>query len=82
MKTAKLFMNGRSQAVRLPKEFRLEGNEVEICRQGNSIVLVPIVNQWQQMFEKLDKLSVAEDFMADREQPPQQKRPELDDFFQ
>jgi antitoxin VapB len=39
---AKLFMHGRSQAVRLPKEFRFEGNEVEVHRQGDSVVLTPV----------------------------------------
>lgn len=40
--TAKLFMNGRSQAVRLPKEFRFEGEEVAIRREGESVVLEPV----------------------------------------
>ena len=40
MKTAKLFKNGQSQAVRLPKEFRMTGNEVYIKRQGEAIVLL------------------------------------------
>ena len=39
---AKLFMNGRSQAVRLPKEFRFQGSEVAIRREGDSIILEPI----------------------------------------
>ena len=50
MKTAKLFMNGRSQAVRLPKEFRLPGNEVRIHREGQRIVLEPLVDQWGDAF--------------------------------
>jgi antitoxin VapB len=41
MTTAKLFRNGRSQAVRLPKEFRFEGNEVEVCRVGRGVLLLP-----------------------------------------
>ena len=41
-KRAKLFMNGRSQAVRLPKEFRFEGTEVRIRRSGNGVLLEPI----------------------------------------
>ncbi len=40
--TAKLFMHGRSQAVRLPKEFRFEGTEVQVSRVGNKVVLEPI----------------------------------------
>ena len=42
MSTAKLFRNGRSQAVRLPKEFRFEGEEVSIRRQGDSVILEPV----------------------------------------
>ena len=41
-KTAKLFMNGRSQAVRLPKEFRFEGTEVRIRRSGGGVLLEPV----------------------------------------
>ena len=40
--TAKIFKNGRSQAVRLPKEFRLKGNEVKISREGDKIILEPL----------------------------------------
>lgn len=40
--TAKLFMHGRSQAVRLPKEFRFEGTEVRVSRQGDKVILEPI----------------------------------------
>ena len=41
MKTAKLFKNGQSQAVRLPKEFRFEGNRVLIKKEGNIVILIP-----------------------------------------
>ncbi len=43
--TAKLFVSGRSQAVRLPKEFRFEGHEVLIRREGESVILEPIKKQ-------------------------------------
>jgi hypothetical protein len=43
--TAKLFRNGRSQAVRLPKEFRFEGKEVAIRREGDSVVLEPLATK-------------------------------------
>lgn len=70
MLTAKIFQNGRSQAVRLPKEFRLPGKEVKISRQGNKIILEPIENSWEQWFASFDDFS--EDFMAaGREQPDQ-----------
>ncbi len=70
MATAKLFQNGRSQAVRLPKEFRLQGKEVIISKQGNKIILEPIENSWEQWFASLEQFS--DDFMANgREQPEQ-----------
>ena len=72
MKTAKLFQNGQSQAVRLPKEFRFEGGEVFIKKSGSAVVLIPIVNSWDSLMGSLDKFS--KDFMADRDQPKQQKR--------
>ncbi|WAJ30037.1 antitoxin [Antarcticirhabdus aurantiaca] len=46
MDTAKLFWTGRSQAVRLPKEFRFDGQEVRIRRQGRSVILEPIADDW------------------------------------
>jgi len=46
MKTAKLFKNGQSQAVRLPKEFRMTGDEVYIKKQGEIIILLPKENSW------------------------------------
>lgn len=42
MATAKLFTNGRSQAVRLPKEFRFEGREVSVRREGDAVILEPL----------------------------------------
>lgn len=72
MQTAKLFRNGQSQAVRLPKEFRFEGDEVYIKRMGNAVVLLPQESCWDVLFESLGEFS--EDFMADREQPQIQPR--------
>jgi antitoxin VapB len=46
MQKAKLFKSGRSQAVRLPKEFRFEGSEVRIRRNGNAVILEPIPDDW------------------------------------
>lgn len=73
--TAKLFKNGQSQAVRLPKEFRFEGREVYIKRLGNAVVLLPEKNSWNSLFEAADNFS--DDFMAERDQGPAQKRPTL-----
>ena len=73
MQTAKLFQNGRSQAVRLPKAFRMPGKEVKISKQGNKIILEPIETSWQQWFEAINQFS--EDFMPNgREQPEVQGR--------
>lgn len=70
MTTAKLFQNGRSQAVRLPKEFRFSGKEVKISKQGNKIILEAIENSWEQWFSTFAQFS--DDFMATgREQPEQ-----------
>lgn len=58
--TAKLFWSGHSQAIRLPRLFRLEGSEVRIEKQGNRLIIEPIENDW----DFLDKLqSVDDDFV-------------------
>lgn len=57
MKTAKLFQNGQSQAVRLPKEFRFEGDQVYIQRVGSAVVLLPYAAPWDALFESLDQFS-------------------------
>lgn len=72
MKTAKLFQNGQSQAVRLPKEFRFEGSQVFVKKSGNAVVLIPAVHSWDSLINSLDKFS--KDYMTDRKQPKQQKR--------
>lgn len=72
MKTAKLFQNGKSQAVRLPKEFRLDGKEVYIKRTGNVVQLIPISGSWDTLFASLEKFS--SDFMANRQQPHLENR--------
>ncbi len=80
METAKVFWSGRSQAVRLPRAFRVDGREVRIRRRGRAIVLEPVPESW----EWLDALvgEVDEDFeSAVREQPEATERPELDKVF-
>jgi len=73
METAKLFHNGNSQAVRLPKEFRIPGNEVKIFKKGSQVILEPIETTWDPLFESLSEFP--EDFMQDgRNQPGMQKR--------
>jgi antitoxin VapB len=75
MKTAKLFRNGQSQAVRLPKEFRFEGDFVYVKKSGNAVVLLPANGIWAALVESLDEFS--DDFMADRNQPKAQEREAL-----
>lgn len=72
MDTAKLFQSGRSQAVRLPKEYRFDGTQVFIKRVGDAVVLIPYREGWQTLFDSLDQFS--DDFMADRSQPEPQLR--------
>lgn len=72
MKTARLFRNGQSQAVRLPKEFRFEGEFVYVKRSGHAVILLPAKGLWSSLVDSLDKFS--DDFMTDRAQPPAQER--------
>ena len=76
--TAKLFKSGRSQAVRLPREFRFAGKEVRITRFGSGVLLQPIDTDLTTLFAALDKYD--EPFMPEGRppQPPMQERPELD----
>lgn len=72
METAKLFQNGKSQAVRLPKEYRFSGDKVLIKRMGKAVVLLPYQDSWSILFESLEQFS--DDFMSERQQPPEQER--------
>lgn len=84
-KTAKLFWNGRSQAVRLPKEFRMEGTEVRISRKGDSVILEPIApvdDGWGFLDEMAKRGGLTDDAAAFAlEDPGQQYRPELETMF-
>jgi antitoxin VapB len=71
---AKLFQNGRSQAVRLPKEFRFEGDRVRIRRVAQGVLLEPLIPNTAQWFEELDQFN-PEPFLArGRRQPVTPKR--------
>jgi len=72
METAKLFQNGKSQAVRLPKKYRLPGDKVLIKKMGDAVILIPYDNPWQSWVESLKLFS--DDFMETRPQPEQHKR--------
>lgn len=75
MKTAKIFQNGQSQAVRLPKEFRFDDSEVFIKKTGNVVQLIPRSDSWNSLFGSLKKFS--SDFMVERVQPDLDKRETL-----
>ena len=76
MMTAKLFENGRSQAVRLPKECRFSGDEVVINKIGDIVMLMPKDNKWSGFLNSFDMFS--DDFMEEgREQPIKQERESL-----
>jgi antitoxin VapB len=74
--TAKLFRNGRSQAVRLPVDFRFEGSEVYVRRDPSTgdVILSRRPDSWQDFFDLVDTLDIPEDFMSDRDVSPPQKR--------
>jgi antitoxin VapB len=63
MQTAKLFQNGRSQAVRLPKEFQFNGKEVYIQKHGEAIILTPHEKAWKVFLEGIDEFTP--DFMIE-----------------
>ena len=74
MVTAKIFQNGQSQAVRLPKEFRFDNlKEVFIEKMNGMVILIPKSDNtvWDTMFDNLDNFS--EDFMQTRTQPRQER---------
>ena len=75
MQTAKLFNNGRSQAVRLPKEFRFSGDDVYIKKYQGIVMLLPKESPWASLMDSLDRFS--SDFMNERNQPDQQERASL-----
>ena len=72
MDTAKIFKNGKSQAIRLPKEYRFQGSKVYVKKVGNAVVLIPEQDSWQTLIESLAQFS--DDVMAERRQPPTQER--------
>ena len=80
MDTAKIFWSGRSQAVRLPKDFRFDASEVRIRRHGNAVILEPVAHDWAWLDALAGKLDA--DFVAGtREKPKNQARPAVEKFF-
>jgi len=80
MDTAKLFWTGRSQAVRLPKEFRFEGEEVRIRRQGDAVILEPVAVDWSWLDAVAGQFDEDAGHCAE-EAVEQQDRPALDGIF-
>ena len=75
METAKIFENGRSQAVRLPKKFRFNVDEVVVQQVGEAVILVPKESLWQTFLEGLD--SFTDDIFEDGRDQGVQKEREL-----
>lgn len=73
--TAKIFKNGQSQAVRLPKDFRFVSTEVYIEKHGAAVILTPKQKGWESFAKALTLFTP--DFMRKREQPPIQKRDKI-----
>lgn len=72
MRTARIFKNGQSQAVRLPKEYRFQDDEVYIKKSGNVVLLIPKKDSWNALLGSLEKFSP--DFLAERQQPEAETR--------
>ncbi len=83
MRTAKIFTTGRSQAVRLPVEFRFDTDEVYIRRDPDTgdVVLSRRPGNWQEFFAMADAAGIPDDFLGERDQPADQGRPSLDALF-
>jgi antitoxin VapB len=80
MERAKIFWSGRSQAVRLPKDFRFPGEEVRIRRHGSAVILEPVPEDWAWLDAIAGKLD--DDFVqAVQEDVPEQERPALKKLF-
>ena len=81
---ARVFQSGNSQAVRLPKEFRFDVDQVEVTREGDAVILRPRADRsvrWASLHSALER-GLSDDFMAEgREQPEEQERPGLQDLF-
>jgi antitoxin VapB len=72
MQTAKIFTNGRSQAVRLPKDLRFVGKDVYVRKIGKMVILLPKDDPWSPFIKSLDQFT--DDFMDSRNQPAQNSR--------
>ena len=80
MDKARVFWSGRSQAVRLPKEYRVEGTEVRIRRRGSAIILEPVMETWDWLDELAGPLD-SDLLAAVRERPRLSERSPAEEFF-
>ena len=71
-KPAKIFMNGRSQAVRLPKEYRFDCDEVYVEKRGGTVMITAVQPGWDEFFDETP--AFGDDFLEDREESPPQER--------
>jgi antitoxin VapB len=71
-KSAKIFMNGRSQAVRLPKECRFDCDEVYVEKQGDKVIISAVKPGWDEFFDA--DSAFGDDFLSDRDDLPPQER--------
>ena len=79
MQTAKIFLNGRSQAVRLPKDFRFTESDVFIKKIGKMVIIFPKDDPWSSIVNSLDQFT--DDFMDNREQPDQNSRDNFNEIY-
>ena len=71
---AKLFRNGRSQAVRLPREFRFAGGQVRVRRVADGVLLQPLISDTSEWFAELDRVREGSLFSTGRQQPATPRR--------
>ena len=69
----RIFKSGNSQAVRIPKQYRFKNKKAFIRKEKNRIIITPVENQWDELFEELEKLN-QKDFLIDRKRPEAQER--------
>ena len=79
-RTAKLFTHGGSQAVRLPREFRFEGAEVRISRDGDKVILEPLKRDWSAIWAEMDRIQAdAGEPFPDRAPQPRTRDVDFDE---
>lgn len=77
--TAKLFRNGRSQALRLPKQFRFDGDRVRVRRAGRGVLVEPMFTDVSEWFAELDRLGLEPFMLEGRHQPSTPERDLFDE---